>query len=252
MADGTIHVPAKICTKCKIEKPATAEFFYRHKSQRDGLTSRCRVCAKADNDAWHDRNRELARAATREWARKNPERNAAWRKRNPEAVKALGREWRRKNLRRLAASQRRRREVNPGEHAAIMRAYRIRNIDRVRERERAQRLAKKHDARFKIAKAISGGLLKALRGRKNGAQWESLVGYGREELVRHLERQFSRGMSWENFGTAWHVDHIVPVSSFRFASKDDPEVRACWALTNMRPLPKHDNLTKHAKRTHLI
>jgi hypothetical protein len=46
--------------------------------------------------------------------------------------------------------------------------------------------------------------------------------------------------------------HIRPVSSFTFTSADDTEVKACWALTNLRPLWKRDNLTKHARRTHLI
>jgi hypothetical protein len=79
-----------------------------------------------------------------------------------------------------------------------------------------------------------------------------LVGYTREILVAHLERQFISGMSWGNFGKKWHIDHILPVSSFTFASAHDPEVRACWSLGNLRPLRKLDNLSKHAKRLYLI
>lgn len=37
----------KICTKCNIEKPATLEFFYKHHSNTDGLTSWCKACMKA-------------------------------------------------------------------------------------------------------------------------------------------------------------------------------------------------------------
>ena len=117
---------------------------------------------------------------------------------------------------------------------------------------RAKLAIEKQDPKFKVAKAISSSLLQALRHRKNGAQWEVLVGYGREQLVTHLERQFSRGMAWDNFGTVWHIDHILPVSSFTFASAHDSEVKACWALSNLRPLWKRENLSKHARRTHLI
>src|SRR5258708_19206423 len=99
MADGTIPAPTKICPCCKAEKLATAEFFYRHKSQRSGLTSRCKPCVRTDGAAWREGNRDLARACSREWAKNNPERDAAnqkkWRERNAEVVLASWREWRR-------------------------------------------------------------------------------------------------------------------------------------------------------------
>jgi len=30
-------------------------------------------------------------------------------------------------------------------------------------------------------------------------------------LKKHLEKKFSKGMSWNNYGE-WHVDHIIPDS----------------------------------------
>ncbi len=80
---------------------------------------------------------------------------------------------------------------------------------------------------------------------------ESAVGYSVADLRRHIERQFIDGMSWENM-TEWHIDHIVPKSSFAYHSPDDPDFRACWALTNLRPLWRQANISKSAKRTHLL
>lgn len=34
----------RVCTKCGIEYPATAEYFYRDKSRKDGLKSHCKRC----------------------------------------------------------------------------------------------------------------------------------------------------------------------------------------------------------------
>lgn len=34
----------KECSKCKIEKPATSEYFHRDKSRKDGLTYICKEC----------------------------------------------------------------------------------------------------------------------------------------------------------------------------------------------------------------
>lgn len=42
--DSTSETPLKKCTKCGIEKPATAEYFHRNNSAKDGWQSRCRLC----------------------------------------------------------------------------------------------------------------------------------------------------------------------------------------------------------------
>jgi hypothetical protein len=69
------------------------------------------------------------------------------------------------------------------------------------------------------------------------------LGYTIEELMSHLEKQFTEGMTWENYGE-WHVDHIKPMSSFKFESVDDPEFKECWKLENLQPLWEEDNLSK--------
>lgn len=86
---------------------------------------------------------------------------------------------------------------------------------------------------------------------KRSRNWESLVGYTLAELKTHIERQFTRGMSWENYGD-WHVDHIVPVASFQWRSADDDGFTACWALSNLRPLWAGDNRRKKNKRLYLL
>ena len=86
---------------------------------------------------------------------------------------------------------------------------------------------------------------------KGGQTWRRLVGYSIDDLMRHLERQFVKGMSWANIGD-WHIDHIVPRASFSYRCADDDEFRACWALTNLRPLWSKENLTKGAQRLLLV
>lgn len=39
----------KTCSKCKTEYPATPDYFKRHKGQKDGLNSWCKVCTKKDS-----------------------------------------------------------------------------------------------------------------------------------------------------------------------------------------------------------
>lgn len=98
---------------------------------------------------------------------------------------------------------------------------------------------------------MSAGIRGSLRGAKAGRSWEKAVGFSLQQLMRHIERQFLPGMSWDNIGD-WHIDHIVPKASFSYVTVDDPEFRACWSLTNLRPLWRAENISKHAKRLFLL
>jgi len=95
------------------------------------------------------------------------------------------------------------------------------------------------------------GMNQSIKTGKGGKAWESLVGYTVEDLMRHLERQFSKGMTRANYGK-WHVDHVQPLASFQITGVDCPEFRAAWALTNLRPLWAAENLSKNARRTLLL
>ena len=92
---------------------------------------------------------------------------------------------------------------------------------------------------------------RGMRSQKAGRSWRDFVPYSLEDLIIHLERQFLPGMSWDNRGD-WHIDHIVPLASFNFETPDDPEFKAAWALSNLRPWWAKDNMQKSAKRLYLV
>lgn len=77
------------------------------------------------------------------------------------------------------------------------------------------------------------------------------LGYTIQQLMTHIEKQFLKGMSWEN-SSDWHIDHIIPLSHFKFSSEDDPEFKEAWSLSNLRPLWAKDNLAKNNKVTTLL
>jgi hypothetical protein len=106
-------------------------------------------------------------------------------------------------------------------------------------KRRADPLASMHDR-------IGNYIRQSLGTAKGGKKWSALLGYTAADLARHLEKQFLKGMTWENM-SEWHVDHIKPLSSFSITSAEDAEFRAAWALTNLRPLWAFDNLSKGAK-----
>jgi hypothetical protein len=70
----------------------------------------------------------------------------------------------------------------------------------------------------------------------------TIVGCDKEKLKIYLEKKFTDGMNWENYGK-WHVDHIIPLSS----SKTEEEVYKLCHHTNLQPLWALDNWKKNNK-----
>lgn len=69
-----------------------------------------------------------------------------------------------------------------------------------------------------------------------------LLGTDLESFKLHIEKQFTGGMSWDNYGQ-WHIDHIIPLSS----AKNEDEVYKLCHYTNLQPLWATDNLKKGNK-----
>jgi len=78
------------------------------------------------------------------------------------------------------------------------------------------------------------------------SNWENMVGYTVEDLMKHLESLFEVGMTWEN-REEWHIDHIIPLAYFNYTSPEDEDFKKCWALENLQPLWAYDNKSKNNK-----
>ena len=74
------------------------------------------------------------------------------------------------------------------------------------------------------------------------------IGCTPKELVKHIENQFKKGMSWEN-KEKWHIDHIRPCESFDLFEKDQQLV--CFNWRNMQPLWSKKNMSKNDRYTPL-
>lgn len=237
MAEDVVAHPLKRCTKCGDAKPPTLEHFGRDRQKRDALSSACRQCRTAEsrNKYLEVRADPVARAAELErkriFAKRRRDEDPEHRARTNERC----REWYSKNK-----EYERQRKLE----------------SRERDRASGRRAAAKKLAapggrlNFNMRSAVWRSL-KSVGSSKAGRGWFELVGYTLDDLRRHIERQFVKGMSWDNMGE-WHIDHILPLSSFKFASAEDPEFRACWALSNLRPLWAPANMAKKDKRLFLL
>ena len=109
----------------------------------------------------------------------------------------------------------------------------------------------KNDIGFKLRICFSSRLRAALKsfGIKKNKKTEDILkqnlGYTLSDLKEHIESLFANGMSWDNYGK-WHIDHILPVASFKCKSMADSEFKKCWSLGNLRPMWAKDNIKKGA------
>jgi len=76
---------------------------------------------------------------------------------------------------------------------------------------------------------------------------EFILGYKINDLMTHLESQFTAKMEWKTQGSVWHLDHIYPCAKLRFESVHDSNFIKLWSMDNLRPLCKYENIKKGSK-----
>lgn len=74
-----------------------------------------------------------------------------------------------------------------------------------------------------------------------------IIGCTHAQLKAHIEKQFLKGMTWEN-RDQWHIDHITPISK----AICEQDVLALYHFTNLRPMWAADNIRKSNKEIFLI
>ena len=94
-----------------------------------------------------------------------------------------------------------------------------------------------------LLRALVSRVVKAAKTKKTINTFD-LLPYTAAQFADHIERQFKKGMTWENHGD-WHVDHIVPLDAFIKDGCFDPAI--INSLPNMRPIWARQNLSKGSK-----
>lgn len=86
-----------------------------------------------------------------------------------------------------------------------------------------------------VKKAKDGGCIRK----------SSLLGCSTKQFKIYMESKFTKKMTWENYGTYWHLDHILPCAIFDHGDED--QVKQCHHWTNLQPLEASLNLAKSDK-----
>ena len=164
-----------------------------------------------------EKNKEKIAIRNKEWRDRNPGYSSAYYRDNREKMIKQNKEWNKENRDRVAELMRERRSTPSGKIECFCRNY----IRIILTKTRTEKLCKT----------------------------ESLLGYKYEDLISHIQRQFTKGMSWDNYGE-WHIDHIIPISHMIKTGVTSPsEINA---LPNLRPIWASENLNKRDKLEFLI
>jgi len=201
---------------------------------------------KADKKKYRDKHREEINRRDREKRLLNPEKYKAYAKKgyekNKEKIKETVRKYRTANPEKISAAKKLWVPKNPEKYKETRKKWRKENPEKVKATRKRHELT----IGYKINHSMRRSIGLSIKGNKNGRKWEDLVGFTFAQFKKHMEKQFTDGMTWENHG-AWHIDHILPKSKFNFEKPEDEDFKKCWALKNLQPLWAVENLKKHAK-----
>lgn len=119
-----------------------------------------------------------------------------------------------------------------------------------RNKRRIKERGKKRPPHQHIKHRLSGRLRELLR--RKGQQKKNAIntytGCTPMEMMRHVESQFTTGMTWETYGVfGWHLDHIIPCERFDLTNED--HCRVCFNWRNIRPLWGEDNWNRQEMLT---
>lgn len=70
-----------------------------------------------------------------------------------------------------------------------------------------------------------------------------LLGCNSQEYFNWLQYNFNDSINFENHGTFWHIDHVIPISTFNFENEDEQLLAFNWR--NTTPLSAKENSSKN-------
>ena len=187
------------------------------------------------------------------WKNKAPEkqrsiveslRQAIARLLNPEKAKAISARNRKRRRENGKAEEYAKKIINKEKKAKYKADPMNKDTRNARRRERYDT-----DINFRTMCILRARLRRALGNNKSDHAMD-LLGCTMEQMIVHIESQFTSGMTWDNQGKGddeWQIDHIIPFVAFDTSNRDEQFI-VCW-YQNLQPLWGPDNRSKGGKYT---
>ena len=209
----------KKCAECGIPKPPLSFTIKKRGSDVRRIT--CKDCERKYAKAYRQKNIERIREKAKKYRKENPH---------------------------ILRRQHERSMLGRKKEGSVYQKWCLYNIEKVREYKRRSERKRRYEISFILKKRMKKRMKRALAS-QNVHQTNAtlkMLGCTAKEFKAHLESQFVDGMSWANYGySGWHIDHIMPISSFNL--NDVEEQKVCFNYRNTRPLWGKENLSKGKK-----
>ena len=192
------------------------------------------------------KSKKRAREYHREWRLKNKDKDDQYR------LKAKEGGYCKKYNKEHREDKRRWRLDNKAHIKERDKLYRIRTrekrkqycIDHRKRRAKWQNNRYHNDVQYMLKNNIGGRIRNFLTNGTKSKTTEELLGCSFKELKLWLENQFTKGMTWDNYGE-WHIDHVYPCAKFNL--KQPYEQKICFNWFNLQPMWATENISKGAK-----
>lgn len=243
----------KICSKCKL--PKNIDEFFKDSHLKDGYESKCKLCKKQykqdnwemiskSNKKYETKNKEKIQKYQQEYNIKNKDKVKVYKEeyfqKHKEEHKERGKKWRKNNPDKLKIINARHYK---SDKAKITRSkwekenYEIRKIQK-REYKRKQL----QDPQERIKANLRNRIYKTIKNGVKSARTLELLGCDIPFYKQYMQPLFTPEMTWENYGTYWEIDHIIPCCSFDL--EDHEQQRQCFHYSNTQPLTIEENRSK--------
>jgi len=226
----------KTCNKCNL----SLSWEHYGISKNGKHRNRCRKCEKLQNREYYAKNKEKKLMYCKKRYDNNKARvlaiNKAWSDKNKERHDDSIKKWADNN-------KDKRKEANVKyykKHRQNNEDYRLRKLDQMKIRRAT-------DVEYNLLENCRSRIYSSLKSQstKKNNRSIKLLGCSTEFFKRWLEHQFNSVMNWENYGTYWEMDHVIPCASFELTKEE--ERLKCFNWTNVRPLSKETNNSKSDK-----
>ncbi len=224
----------RVCKECKLEKELVDFPLKKNGKVKSSF------CKKCYNDFYYHLNKEKVVEYKKNYYEENKEKIKEKNKESYHLNKDEINKKRRKDIIRLTPEER----LEKDRKYAI--EYYYRNKERQNKRSVERRIEKlKTDPFYKLIHNIRCLVRKSMQNQftTKSKKTIEILGCSFEEFKLHLESQFDDKMNWQNQGTYWHMDHIIPISS----AQTEEDVYRLNHYTNFQPLYWEDNLRKSNK-----
>jgi len=203
----------KVCAKCETEKSLNE--FHKNKCSKSGYQYSCKTCANIKAKEFRQKYTSLRTREIKDkkvCGRCNEEKNATEYTKNRCCKDGLDSECRNCKCKRYNAYSKAR---------------------------------KQYDPEFRLLTNLRSRLSEALKCKSKSQTTMQLIGADFETFAKWIKFQFEEGMTIENYGSVWHYDHVLPLSSFNLL--DEEELQQAMNWLNIRPMTPIKNIQKSNK-----